>query len=398
MHTACGVVELYPQGNGVGTRPGFFPDLNSGNPSLIGLCDNCQAVDNLGPTDVPATGEEEPELQQCPVCQQETLRPVDAREPKGFFTDLDPDDFEGSFEWTPRSTRPTLSLQTQGVQPKLVDNTNISAFEDEIISVNDKEGEGGFKFRSSVRIHGQNQLGAYAVAPRSDSSVSVSGSTHRIALLSRSRTDILLVDIRKWPDGVVANPIQVEGRAAWYSFAFFLQAAASAELDIDPTELDAGFRAINQNSMPIGQAFLSDKLENGAGYCRWFGTPEHFRELLTQADPDISDSLADVWLKETHSYGCDTSCNACLRGYNNLPYHGLLDWRLALDMARLAASSTATIDLVSPWGKHENPWRPLLQGTDAPVPATMQRIGYGEPVPFADLHGYVHRGAATDLD
>ena len=106
VHTACGVVELYPQRNRVGSSPGFFPDLTSGNPSPIGLCDNCQAVDNLDPTDAPAPGGQEPMLTQCPVCQQETFRSIDAREPKGFFTDLAPDDFEGSFEWNPRSTRP----------------------------------------------------------------------------------------------------------------------------------------------------------------------------------------------------------------------------------------------------------------------------------------------------
>ena len=389
VHTACGVVELYPQGNGVGSRPGFFPDFNSGNPSPIGLCDNCQAVNILAPTSTPALGEQEPIPIQCPVCQQVTLRPIDAREPKGFFTDLAPDDFEGSFEWNPRSTRPTLSLQSQGAQPKLVGNTNVSAFEDDIISVNDNGGEGGFDFRSSATVYGQHRPGAYAVAPRSDSYVSVAGATYRIALISRSRTDILLVDMQNWPDGVFADPVQVEGRAAWYSLAFFFRTAAATELDIDQTELEAGFRAINENGIPIGQAFLSDKLENGAGYCRWFDEPDHFQKLLDQAKPDISASLAEVWMQQLN-HECDTSCNACLRDFYNLPYHGLLDWRLALDMARLAASSNATIDLVSPWGNHENPWRVLLQGNNAPVPATMRRLGYGQSVNFADLQGYVH--------
>ena len=391
VHTACGVVELYPQGNSVGSRPGFYPDLDSGNPSPIGLCDNCQAVNILAPTATPARGEQEPRPMPCPVCQQVTLRPIDAREPKGFFTDLAPDDFEGSFEWNPRSTRPTLSLQTQGSQPMPVGNTTISAFENDIISINDNGGEGGFDFRSSATVYRQHRPGAYAVAPRSDSYVSVAGATYRIALLSRSRTDILLVNMQNWPDGVFADPVQVEGRAAWYSLAFFLRTAAATKLDIDQTELEAGFRAINESGRPIGQAFLSDKLENGAGYCRWLGESDHFRELLAQANPDIPESLAEVWMQQFHNHGCDTSCNACLRDFYNLPYHGLLDWRLALDMARLAASSNATIDLVSPWGNHENPWCVLLQGDDAPVPATMQRIGYRPPVQFADLQGYVHR-------
>lgn len=389
VHTACGVVELFPQGNGVGSRPGFFPDFNAGNPSPVGLCENCQAADDLDPTDAPAPGGQEPTLVQCPVCQQETLRCIDAREPKGFFTDLTPSDFEGAFEWNPRSTRPTLSLQSQCAQPQIVSNSQVSAFEGEIISVNDNGGIGGFDFRSSATVRGTRQPGAYSVEPRSDSYVSVSGATYRIALLSRPRTDILLVDIKQWPDGTFADPVRIEGRAAWYSLAFFLRTAAAANLDVDPTELDAGFRAINQNGVPNGQAFLSDELENGAGYCRWFGQPGPFQDLLNQARTEDSHSLADMWMKETHRHECDTSCNACLRDFHNLPYHGLLDWRLALDMTRLAASAAEIIDLVSPWDKHENPWYPLLQGTNSPVPATMQRIGYGAPIQFAGLRGYV---------
>lgn len=291
----------------------------------------------------------------------------------------------------PRSTRPTLSLQSQSAQPKLVGNTNLSAFEDEIITLNDNGGKGGFDFRSSTTVYGRNRAGAYAVIPRSDEYVSVAGATYRIALLSRPRTDILLADMRKWPEGLLADPMQVEGRAAWYSLAFFLRTAAATELDVDQTELEAGFRSINRNGMPIGQAFLSDKLENGAGYCRWFGEPGHFRTLLAQANPNESGNLAHGWMNETHRRECDTSCNACLRDFHNLPYHGLLDWRLALDMARLAVETTATIDLVSPWGEHENPWGTLLNGTDTPVPATMQRLGYEPPVEFATLRGYVHK-------
>ena len=398
VHTACGVVELIPQGSGApAPRPGFYPPLTHGNPSPVGLCNNCQAVDNLDPMDAPALGDQEPESSECPVCKQGTFRSIDAREPKGFFTDLVPDDFEGSFEWNPRSTRPTLSLKSQGAQTELVGNTKVSAFDDEIISVNDNGGRGGFDFRMSTTVYGRSQPGAYAVEPRSNSYVTVAGATHRIALLSRSHTDILLVDFDKWSDGVFADPAQIEGRAAWYSFTFYLRVAASAELDIDPTELSAGFRAINRNDTPVGQAFLSDKLENGAGYCRWFGKPEHFQLLLDQAKPEEPESLAELWMKEdqdhNHIHECDTSCNTCLRDFHNLPYHGLLDWRLALDMARIA-SSTETIDLKTQWGKVENPWKVLLQGDNAPVPTTMHRLGY-DLKNFGELRGYVKRGGTV---
>ncbi len=390
IHTACGVVELYPEGNSVNSRAGFVPGLNEENPVLTGLCNHCQAVVPLVPEDVSPEGEETSTTINCQVCGETELRPIDAREPKGFFTDQQPTDFDGAFEWNPRATRPTLNFEIQPEELKHVDNADVSVLEDqEILSINDDGGAGGFHFQAAI-VRGRRWPGAYVVAPQDSQNVAGSGPSYQIALLSRRRTDILLVSLSKWPDGLFASPTAVEGRAAWYSLAFFLQIAAAARLDIDTTELDAGFRATKANGITIGQAFLSDKLENGAGYCRWFAEPERFRKLLRQANLDISDSLADVWMKDSHIYKCDTSCNACLRDFYNLPYHGLLDWRLALDMIRLAASSTATIDLVSSWGEHENPWHPLLQRNDAPVPATMQRIGYGEPVPFADLRGYVH--------
>jgi DEAD/DEAH box helicase domain-containing protein len=80
-----------------------------------------------------------------------------------------------------------------------------------------------------------------------------------------------------------------------------------------------------------------------------------------------------------------------LRDYQNLAYHGLLDWRLALDMAQLVLSASSTIDLNSPWGSIPNPWSELYQGMNAPIPATLQRLGYGLPTQFGTLTGYVHQ-------
>lgn len=391
VHTACGVVELYPEGNQVRSRSGFVPDLSKENRTPLGLCNHCQAVVQLDPGDTPAADEEEPTLIDCRVCGETEMRVIDAREPKGFFTDQQPADFDGAFEWNPRATRPTLNFEIESDKLEKVGNADVAAPKDkEILSINDNGGAGGFDFQKA-RVERNRSDGAYAVAPQKSSKVSVSGLHHRIALLSRRKTDILLVGMAKWPVGLFASPVEVEGRAAWYSLAFFLQTAAAAKLDIDTTELAAGFRSILHDGVPSGQAFLSDKLENGAGYCRWFGKPEHFRTLLAQATPDGLGNLADVWMNEAHQRECDTSCNSCLRDFHNLPYHGLLDWRLALDMARLAGEATAIIDLVSPWGEHENPWRILLDGTDAPVPATMQRLGYEQPVQFATLRGYVPR-------
>jgi hypothetical protein len=400
VHTAVGVVELRPTGGKLDTQHGFNPPLTQGNDHPIGLCEHCLAVVPLPATIRPAEGGKEPVKQICPVCNHPdaSLRSIDAREPKGFFTDLEPEDFDGQFEWNPRSTQPSLSINAASNGMASVANCAITALNDQIISVNDNGGKGGFDFQKA-RVYGNAKDGAYAVAvyetdkapvASKEGSVGVSGDSYRIALLSRRRTDVLLVSITDWPKGVFANPTTVEGRAAWYSFAFWLRLAAGAHLDVDALELQAGFRSLPDAHYPvIGQAFLCDQLENGAGYCRFLSNSAEFQKLLAQGEQRTPGSIAAKWIDLEHGDECDTSCNLCLRDFHNLPYHGLLDWRLALDMVRIAHAPTATIDLVSPVGAASNTWAPLVSAANAPIPATMKRLGYGDPVQFANLSGYM---------
>jgi DEAD/DEAH box helicase domain-containing protein len=284
VHTACGVVELYAAGNQVKVGPGFTPDLGHGNPQIIGICETCNAVVDLRASNEPFRGQAQPPYQECPVCHNVTLRSINAREPRGFFTDQAPTDFEGQFEWAPRSTRPSIYFNSMG-DPQFVANTRITSFNDKIVTLNDNGGKGGFEFyRASVagvRQNSRNRAnfndGAYSVQPENAEFVRVTGTEPwRIALLSKRPTDVLLAGIDQFPEGVYADPQTVEGRAAWYSFAFWLRTVACAELDVDTNELQAGFRTHHDQYRPAGEAFLCDQLENGAGYCRYLGQTEVF--------------------------------------------------------------------------------------------------------------------------
>src|SRR5206468_9327594 len=62
-------------------------------------------------------------------------------------------------------------------------------------------------------------------------------------------------------------------------------------------------------------------------------------------DPTFAVSLQS----QPHAAPCRTSCPDCLRDYSNLPYHSVLDWRLGLDLARLALDLTAPIDFSVPY-------------------------------------------------
>lgn len=396
VHTAIGLVDLFPQGSGgIGVNAGFHPALNQPN-QKIGLCANCRAV--IPQPELTDTVREADPIQTiiCPVCDKSDLRIIDAREPRDFFTDQDPKDYEGQFEWQPRSSYPSLSFKVQPDQNQYVKNTRIATVSDHVISINDSGGQGGFVFydaavKKNTKVLAQAGQGAYTTSPSNSRGVTIekSGDGYRVALMARRKTDVLLAGIQKWPTGVFADPISVEGRGAWFSFAFWLRTIVSAHLDIDPDELQSGMRTYRGDGVPYAEVFLCDKLENGAGYCRYLGQPNVFAELLQHAKPDERpnglESVASKWLDVRHLEECDTSCNKCLRDYGNMPYHGLLDWRLALDMARIA-SGESQVDLISPWNGYKNPWQSKLANSTA---TALRKLHYTLEDPINNLRIFV---------
>src|SRR5262249_20356894 len=61
-----------------------------------------------------------------------------------------------------------------------------------------------------------------------------------------------------------------------------------------------------------------------------------------------------------HAGICLTSCPDCLRDFTNLAYHNILDWRLGLDLARLALDPNTQIDFSVPY------WQGLDANAAAP--------------------------------
>jgi len=342
VHKAVGVAQFIPSGASVIIEPGFTPPLTEPN-KKYGVCSHCQALipqEEETPTPTEANSEE-----LCPVCNHPNLKLIDAREPRQFFTDGNPEDYDGQFDWQPIATYPSLSFQIKK-EAEIVQNTTILSIDDRIISINDNQGEGGFEFYQDKRP------GVYTtIKPENQNA-----NHYRIALLSRRKTSVLLTGVKDWHEGVFADPTSVEGRSAWFSFAFWLRTIACAFLDIESQELQAGMRSYRKGEQPTAEVFLCDKLENGAGYCEYLGRPDIFRQLLDRYTEDIFNK----WTDESHQ--CDSSCNVCLRDYYNMPFHGLLDWRLALDMARIAQGESQ-IDLISDWGNKPNPWQQLVDPT-----------------------------------
>lgn len=189
------------------------------------------------------------------------------------------------------------------------------------------------------------------------------------ALGSLKQTDLLVIGLNAVPRQLNLDPRRVEGRAALWSFGFSLRRAAAADLDINEWELRVGLRVIRDaQGAVVGQVFLSDALENGAGYCLQFSTPDAMGRLL-RAVADPTGSFIAPLLAKSHSERCQTSCPDCLRDYSNLAWHNILDWRLAFDVARLALDANAAVDLNVPH------WQLL---TTSSASAYFQALGWNQ--------------------
>ena len=334
IHTAVGVVDYVPQGHRVVERADPL-----GPVSIVGMCRTCQAMD----------GSPQPAA-SCPVCgaTAPNYGHVRLSQPRGFRTWFGENrDFDGVFEWTPRASRPKVGVSNMAFTP--VSNFDLWSGEDTVYVVNDNDGA-MFDFEKLTRGETwvtRQSLDKLGINP---SVIAHGGAVDQRALASVKPTDVLVLGIRAWPTGVSAMPLRVEGRAALYSLGFLMRRAAAVQLDVHERELKVGLRVTQDaNNQVVGQIFISDSLENGAGYSTYFGDPAHAEGLLRFVVGHGNGAFYNPLVAPLHAANCQTSCPDCLRDFSNLTYHNILDWRLGLDLARLALDPLASIDFTAPY-------------------------------------------------
>jgi len=363
LHTAVGVVEYMPFGDQVVAAPDPL-----GEPVEVGVCRRCQAL-------VP----EPADHGGCPYCaaarSDNGYRVVELTEPPGFTTWFTINaEFTGGFEFTPRALRARIGASLN--PPTAAKNFTVDASSQRVYRINDNDGS-DFIFQKLANQDVWITEEAFSQAlqdlppserraisqPRFDPGE----QPCRRALAAISNTDVLTAGIADVPVGLCLNPAVPEARAGWYSFGFLVRRAAAVWLDVAESELDLGIQPIMDFSSPFAppsaRVFLSDTLENGAGYCTHLGDPARFEALLefivgAGTRPDLS-----FWrplVDPPHEEECASSCHRCLREFGNMAYHPLLDWRTGLDMTRLALDANAQIDLAYPY------WATLLARIAAP--------------------------------
>jgi hypothetical protein len=371
IHTAVGVVDYRPQGNRPREVPGPL-----GPPIAVGVCAVCQAIDGTQP---PAAS--------CPVCQATPqqnpgYRVTTLSQPAGFRTWYGRSrDFDGTFEWTPRASRPKMGIAQLPLVPRA--NFEVWADQETVYVINDNNDR---LFDFEKLSQGETWVTRLALTNVgvNNPPIDAGAGIDQRALGSVKTTDVMVLGIVNWPGHIRRSPAGSEGlgvRAALYSFGFLARRAAADRLDVHEREIKVGLRVLRDAAGDIvGQIFISDSLENGAGYSSLLGQPLEAEALLQymvgQSNPVFYGFLVSPAHAGPGPNACMTSCPDCLRDFSNLPYHSILDWRLGLDLARLALDPAAPIDFTVPY------W----QGMDAAAagPYFAARPGW-QQVTFAGL-------------
>jgi DEAD/DEAH box helicase domain-containing protein len=381
LHTAVGVADFRPEGNDIVAAP------NPLGPSIpVGVCRRCQALvdEDAGASLV------------CPYCStapgKEGYRIVELSEPPGFCTWWSVHaEFNGNFEFTPRALRARVGAAPNS--PTRLRNFVVDSGGAMVYRINDNNGS-DFVFEKLARNDIWINLDAYETAVKDQSPNGAASLTpppldpsvqpQTRALAAISKTDVLMAGIASVPVGINLNPKYPEGRAAWYSLGFMVRRAAAVRLDIAESELDVGIQPVMDFTSPFAppsaRIFISDSLENGAGYSTHLGRPDELEQLLEFISCPNQSFIAPL-VHPDHESECATSCHRCLREFGNMAYHPLLDWRLGLDMVRLSLDPGAEI------GLHYGYWASLVERI---APYYFEGIGCTYRV-IEDLHAGINQ-------
>ncbi len=298
----------------------------------------------------------------CKNCNSTLVREVLISEPMGFCTDYkkrSSADFNGRFEYNPQSSSVFLDASKSTLDytnrfANIVLSSNQIPRNGLVREINDNEGE---LFRLMLHKDRDNREYRWIAKDLIDYPQSYNfnnDDVKNVAFVASRHTGVLALQFANWSSTFADVHISRTIRQAFLSWGYLVRKSVCYFLEIDPSELDVTFR-VNLDGIP--EIVLIEKMENGAGYCNYIngsaGTNISQQALV---DPllkygVIYNSLIDA----THN--CDGSCYDCLNDYNNQKYHGDLNWRVALDFARLSKDNNASLDFSQDY------WKEFLEPT-----------------------------------
>jgi hypothetical protein len=283
----------------------------------------------------------------CTICNS-TVERIEACSPKGFCVDFDyPNhDFDGNFEWSPKAGEvtldPTSELKNKKALKNIFLNSNHIPSTGIVNQINDNIGN----FFSLGKLPGTERWVDKDLLNNDKIKLH---NVEKYVFLSSRHTGVITIGINKLPGSIVFDPLDNLQKpylqAAFLSWAFLIRKSICDRLDIETNEFDVGYRIAPGNTTHP-EIYIVEKAENGAGYCNYLNGIENIEisdEIFIKSLLKGGNVYKDILMSIEHEKNCSSSCYDCLRDYYNQQHHGLLNWRIALDLAALA--NDANMDL-----------------------------------------------------
>ncbi len=288
---------------------------------------------------------------KCPICG-DPMEEVKICSPLGFCVDYSAPvrDFNGVYDWYSMTSDIKLDCEENLKECPQICNLkikiNVIPSQGLVHQINDNNGNYYPIGRGFDNIWYDEDVAGYKKLLEVD----------KYAFVISKSTGILTIMIKDLPDHLCLDPVENENffeiHAAFLSWGYLVRKAVSCYLDIETNELNVGFNIINSAESHIPEIFIAENLENGAGYCNYLSGRRYPDVPLNAIIKPIIEGgfLYEELVDAAHADDCNGSCYDCLRDYSNQKYHNILNWRLGLDLARLAYDQNSQVDFsVSYW-------------------------------------------------
>lgn len=360
---SIGFIDYEPNPKGSGLLPN--EGITRFNDKRISICPVCKYTylyDQDGSSPIITT---------CPICRNnlEEKKDISVVSPKGYRTSYrEAEDYKGRVDYkTVASTTSIDNAKTvidlhSAPETNILVGCNVTPDKGIVNIINSNYGD----FFNMVRAKPQdykgrrqdgwydpllvgNEINIYDAKQFSGDPTKVD----TFALITSKVTGIFEMFIQDENSKLCLNPSlsidldqQSAIRGAFISWGMLLRKCIADYLTIDQNELNVDLLVREINGIPRTGIYFSEKLENGAGYTTYLGYTKKQKEifinpLLPGSKPIGSyDLYSELRTRDKHENLCNSSCYDCLRDYYNQKDHAVLNWRLGLDLARIANDSS----------------------------------------------------------
>jgi len=302
----------------------------------------------------------------CPKCNEDVPNSsiFEVVTPKYFITDLSngDDTIEGEQLFFGNSNTIAENSEIQFDQEANTNYEKRFINDSKVWSLNTNLGDTLFSLSRQRIQKNYAELDIYSVFTSEDVSNFVENKNptfNRYALGVSKETEILSIVPKTIPLGIWLNIFDENRtnhagvRTAAYSAAFLILRTFAEEEDINPDDISIlSLRRAVINDKVLPEVIFSDTLPNGSGFIQKLN--EKLNYYINKILNENSDSkfIHDLFSQE-HRDKCKTACPKCLKVYNNMNFHGLLDWRLGISYLRLLQNSAYNAGLNNNWNSLE---------------------------------------------